>query len=139
MVSIRDVSSQQLINKTAEELKKQIEMPQWAVFVKTGTSKQRVPEQKDWWYFRSASILRRIYIDGPVGVSRLRSYYGGRKRYGHAPAHFAKGGGKVIRVILQDLEKAGYIKKVDKPKRGRVITPEGIKFLNKAAKQVGKV
>ena len=138
MVSVKDVDSQELILKTADALKEKMQMPSWALYVKTGTSKQRVPEQKDWWYLRAASIMRRIYVDGPVGTSRLRSYYGGRKRYGHGPAHFARGGGKIIRVILQDLEKLGYIKKIDKPKKGRVITPEGMKFLSKITKEVGK-
>lgn len=135
MVTVREVNPQKFIDKLKEELKKikEIEEPIWAKFVKSGTHKQRPPEQEDFWYIRAASILRRIYLDGPVGVQRLRTYYGGRKNYGHAPEHFVKGSGKIIRVILQQLEKAGF---VEKDKKGRKITPKGRSFLDKIAYEV---
>lgn len=136
MVSIRDVDSDALVKKAAEELKNKIKMPDWASFVKTGVSRQRPPEQSDWWYVRAASILRRIYLSGPIGVERLKSYYGGRRRRGHKPAHFRKASGKIVRVILQDLERAKLIEKIDKPKKGRIVTNEGKRFLNKIAKQI---
>lgn len=134
MVSIRDVDQQKLIRHVSAELKKKMQMPEWAVFVKTGVSRERPPEDHDWWFMRSASILRKIDLEGPVGVSRLRSYYGGRQRRGHKPAHFQKGSGKIIRVILQDLEKNGLVKSVEKPKKGRITTPDGKKMLSSAAK-----
>ena len=112
------------------ELKTRIQMPEWARFVKTGSYKERPPEQTDWWFLRAASLRRRVYIDGPVGTSRLRTFYGGLHRRGHKPAHFGKASGKVIRTILSDMEKAGLFVKVDKPKKGRVVTPEGQKLVN---------
>ncbi|MBI2579085.1 MAG: 30S ribosomal protein S19e [Candidatus Aenigmarchaeota archaeon] len=133
MVSARDAEPQRLIESTAEELKKTLKRPGWADYVKTGVSRERPPEDADWWYMRAASVLRKVYVDGPVGVSRLRSFYGGLHRRGHKPAHFAKGGGKVVRVILQDLEKAGFVKQAEK-RKGRIITPAGQKFLNGVAK-----
>ncbi len=135
MVSLKDVNANELVKKTSEEIRSKIEIPEWARYVKTGVSRERPPEKEDWWYTRSASILRRIYVDGPVGVQKLRSYYGGLHRRGHKPAHFARGSGKIARTILQDLEKAGFIKK---EKKGRVITSQGIKFLNSVAKKIGK-
>ena len=132
MVSIRDVEARKVIDMAAEQLKEKIKMPQWAVYVKTGVNRERPPESRDWWYVRGAGILRRLYIDGPVGVSRLRTYYGGLHRRGHKPAHFARGGGKVIRTLLIDLEKAGL---VAKQKKGRALTKEGIKLVNAAAKK----
>ena len=94
MVSICDVDSKLLIDRVAEGLKSKIKMPSWAIYVKTGVSRQRPPEQKDWFFIRAASILRRIDINGPIGVERLKTYYGGRKRRGHKPAHKKKAGGK---------------------------------------------
>ncbi len=134
MVSARDAEPQRLIEKTAGELKKDMKMPDWALFVKTGANKQRPPEQRDWWYLRSASVLRQIYMDGPVGVERLRSFYGGRKRMGHRPPHFRKASGKIIRTILIQLEQLGYVAK--QGKSGRAITPKGQKFLDGVAKSV---
>jgi len=133
---MKEVSPQKLVEKLAEELKKNENMkpPDWSKYVKTGTSVERPPFQLDWWFLRSAAILRKIYLRGPVGVQRLRVTFGGRKRRGHKPAHHRKAGGKIIRLMMQQLEKAGYVKKVEKPKKGRVITPKGQKFVNKIAK-----
>ncbi len=137
MVSIRDAEPKKVIDAAAEELKGKIKMPEWARYVKTGVSKERPPESADWWYVRGASILRRLYLNSPVGVSRLRTYYGSLHRRGHKPAHFARGGGKTIRTLLIDLEKAGLIAKEKKGNviTGRVLTNEGIKFMNQAAKR----
>ena len=79
MVSVFDVNAQQLVEKVAAELKKieGIEAPEWAQFVKSGAHRERPPARADWWYIRAASILRTIYKKGPVGVSKLRSKYGG--------------------------------------------------------------
>src|SRR3989344_4234133 len=79
MATIYDVNPNKLISKAAEELKKleSIKPPVWAPFVKTGVHKERVPVEKDFWYKRSASVLRKVYILGPVGVNKLRVKYGG--------------------------------------------------------------
>ncbi len=133
MVSAREADAQKLINAAAVALKDQMQVPQWAKFVKTGMSRERPPEQQNWWQIRAASLLRKIYIEGPVGVQKLRSYYGGLKNNGHQPSHFAKGGGKILRVMLQDFEKLEYVKK---EKKGRSIAPKGQKFLDNLAKQM---
>lgn len=135
---MKQVPPQKLIQKLSEKLKKNesIKPPEWSRFIKTGVSSERPPLQEDWWFIRSAAILRRIYIKGPIGTQRLRTTFGGRKRRGHKPAHHAKAGGKIIRTILQQLEKADYIKKVDKPRKGRSVTPKGQRLLDKTAKEI---
>jgi small subunit ribosomal protein S19e len=137
MVTAREVEQQKLVEKLKEELKKmeEIKPPEWARFVKSGVHKQRPPEQPDFWYIRAASVLRRICVDGPVGVERLRSYYGGARKRGYFPKHFRKGSGAIIRKILQQLEKAGLVEKTAK---GRKITPKGQKLLNGIAAEVKK-
>ncbi len=136
MVLARDVPQDVLTQKIAEELKRRAEVPEWARYVKTGVSRERPPEDKDWWYMRMASVMRKIYFEGPVGVSRMRSYYGGLHRRGHKPAHFAKGSGKIIRVILQDLERLKLVENTTKPKKGRAITAEGKRFVDGVAKGI---
>ncbi len=117
----------------------QIIPPSWAPFVKTGVHKQRPPTQDDWWYIRSASILRKIAILGPVGTQKLRKCYGGRKNRGHKPDAFRVGSGNIIRTILQQLEKAGLIKQdTVHGHKGRVITPKGHSLLDKSAYEVIK-
>ena len=137
MVGVREVLAAELIAKAKEELKKveNIKPAPWAAFAKSGVSRERPPTQPDFWYIRAASILRRIYLDGPVGISKLRSFYGGRKRRGTKPAHFRKGSGNLIRKILQQLEEAGFVKKTN---RGRVITRKGQSFLDRLALEMQK-
>ena len=94
------------ILKTTSEFKQ----PEWAYFVKTGTAKQR-PPQEEFWYKRAASILRQIYIHNVVGVGRLKTRYGSRKNRGMKPEKFRKGSGKIIRIILQQAENAGLLEK----------------------------
>ncbi len=144
MVTVYDVYPYDLIEKVAERLKeKGIEMPEWAKFVKTGSGRERPPEQDNWWQIRAAAILRQVYINGPVGVSRLRTKYGNRKNKGHSPEKHYKASGKIIRTILQQLEKAGLVKQVEIKRgnviyKGRVVTDEGRSFLDKIATEIAK-
>ncbi len=137
MRNVTEVDPEKLITELANRLKDKIEQPEWSKYVKTGPSRERPPEQDDWWYIRAASILRRIALNGPVGVRRLRTYYGSRKRRGPRPAIFMRGGGKIIRTILQQLESIGLIQQVKEGKRkGRILTPAGQKFINDAIKAI---
>ncbi len=137
MATPYSVPPQLLINVLAKYLKEnypQIKPPPWATFVKTGVHKERPPQNPDWWYIRCASILRKLYIYGPVGVSRLRTAYGGRKRRGTRKEHFRKGSGAVVRKALQQLEAAGLVIKIEG--KGRVLTPEGKSLLDRLSHRV---
>ena len=139
MTTVYDVDAQELILKAAEELKKipEIKAPAWAPFVKTGMHKERPPVNSEWWYIRTASVLRAIYRMGPIGVSKLRTKYGGKKNRGVKKEHFFKGLGNILRKSLQQLEKAGFVKFADKGvHKGRIITPKGKSFLDKIASQI---
>ncbi len=139
MPSQFDARQQDLVIKAADALKqhKEITPPVWAGYVKTGMSRERPPVEKDWWYLRSASVLRRIRVLGPIGTSKLRRFYGGRKNRGYAPERFYKGSGNIIRKILQQLDKAGLSKQVDvQGHKGRIATAKGMSLLDKAAQQV---
>jgi len=135
LTTIYDVPAEMLINNVAQKLKndQKVKPPEWASFAKTGAHKELSPDNAEWWFVRCASILRRIYINGPVGVSRIRSFYGGRHRNGVKPVHFSKGSGSVAREALQQLEKAGFVKA---QKTGRTISPAGQSFLDNAANEV---
>ena len=131
-MSIYDKNQQEVVNKTAEKLRLVINPPEWHIFVKTGAGKERPPVNNDWWYQRAASVLRRVYLTGPIGVSKLRTKYGSKKNRGHKPEKFYKGSGKIIRVILKQLEEAKLIVKAEKGMhKGRIITKQGISFIEK--------
>jgi small subunit ribosomal protein S19e len=134
MVTIREAPADRMIERLAEEMEKMHEFkpPEWARFVKTGVHKERPPSQKNWWYIRSASMLRKISMseDG-LGTSRLRRVYGGRKNRGHKPERKKLASGSIIREMLQQLEAAGFVK--GQKGKGRKITAKGKAFLKSAA------
>ncbi len=141
MPTMYDADAQELIIKVAEELKKvnEIKPPAWAPFVKTGVHKERPPVNADWWYIRAAAVLRTIYRLGPIGVSKLRTKYGGKENKGYKPEHHHKGSGNIIRKILQQLEKAGFVKQAQKGvHKGRIMTGKGKSFLDKIATKIAK-
>jgi len=134
-----DVPINELILKTAAELEKMSDItpPSWSDFAKTGPHKERAPVQKNWWHIRAAAILQTLQKKGPIGVSKLRTKYGGRKNRGHQPDKFCKASGNILRKILQQLEKAGLAAKAEKgTHKGRIITPQGAKLLGKAAAEI---
>jgi len=137
MVTAREAEPQQLLEALKEEMKKikEIQPPEWSRYAKTGVSRERPPEQEDWWYIRSAAILRKILIYGPVGTERLTRMFGGKKNRGHKPEHFRPGSGSVVRKILQQLETAELVKK---KKKGRIISPKGQKLLDNTAHSLVK-
>lgn len=140
-MTVYDVPINDLILKVAAELEKMPELtpPSWSDFAKTGAHKQRAPTQANWWFIRAASVLNTIQKIGPVGVSKLRTKYGGKKNRGHKPEKFCRASGNILRKILQQLEKAGLAKKAEKGvHKGRIITPQGAKILGKAAEEVMK-
>ena len=145
MVKAYDVPADMLIERLVEEFKKdqRFKPPEWAYNVKTGSHKERLPQDDDWWYYRLASILRKVYLYGPISVKDLRREYGGRKQRGMKPSHRRDAGGAIIRNCLHMLESAGYIQKtrlrtkagneIDGP---RVITADGMRLVDRLAKEV---
>ena len=131
-----DFDQQEYNKKLAEALKSVLEFkkPEWIGFVKSSPSKERPIADEDFWHKRAASILKQIYKNKIVGVSRLRTKYGSKKNRGKKPEEFRKSGGKIIRTILQQSDKAGFTE-VMKPQRGlklksgRQLTKKGIAFL----------
>ncbi len=149
MVTALEVPADKLIERLAQYLKNrvpQVKPPAWAYMVKTGAYKERVPQDPDWWYYRAASILRKLYKSSePIGIETFRTIYGGRKNYGVAPEHFAKGSGSIVRKILQQLEKARLVVKVytktAKGKKvclGRALSPAGRSLLDRLAFEILK-
>ena len=132
-----DIPASVLIKKLAKTLKESIDEivpPKWAPLVKTGTYTQRPPEDPEWWFTRCASILRKIYTKGPVGIERLRRDYGGRIDRGVKREHARRGASANIRKILQQLEAAGLVE--TQKNRGRIVSTEGRRLLDKESTEI---
>jgi small subunit ribosomal protein S19e len=134
-----DVPASKYIDRLSKYLRENIDEVQplpWATFAKTGTHAEKQPQNPNWWYIRSASILRKVYIHGPIGLENLRSDYGGRKNNGVKKNHAAKAGGSSIRKVIQQLETAGLIQ-IKRP-QGRIMTPKGRKMMQEVAGDLSK-
>jgi len=106
------------------------------MFAKTGVHKQRAPTQVDWWYLRSASVLRKIYLKGYIGIERLSAEYGGKRDRGSAPYHARTGSRSVLREIVHQLEKSGLVQPYKT--KGRRVSPEGQRLLDSLSRDVLK-
>ena len=135
MVSAHDVPSSRLIPALAAQMKEvpAVQQPDWAQLVKTGSHAERPPTNADWWFTRAASLLRKLYLHGPVGLSDLERAYGGSKALNYFPKHHRDAGGSSIRKILRQLEQAELVTKTPK---GRVLTPRGRALLDKVSKDI---
>src|SRR4030042_476856 len=133
------VSRQELIKALAEKLRPMLRKPLWAEFVRTGMHKERPPTDADWWFMRGASILLKVQKLQPIGVSKLRRHYGGRKNRGAAPEHSYKGSGSIARKILQQLESVGLLKQEARAgHKGRVLTPKAQSLIAQTTKELEK-
>ena len=137
MVTVYDVPAEKLILKVSEKLKEndKIVPPEWAEFAKTGIHTERAPVQQDWWYTRAASIMRKLYVKGPMGTSKLAGEYGGFNDRGCKPNKAVKGSSNIVRKCLIQLQDAGLLE-ATQDKQGRKISPAGQKLLDNSAKEV---
>ena len=135
MAKVYDVPADVFIKRLSEILKNEdIPAPSWIPFVKTGAHADKPPQNRDWWHTRCASIFRKIYLHGPIGINDLRNDYGGGKPSGYGAAHHKDAGGAIIRNAIHGLEKLGYVEKVEK--KGRVVTKQGMQKLDRLATEI---
>ena len=136
MTTVYDVPATALIEEAAKRLAevKQIAAPEWADFVKTGIHTEKPPVQDDWWTTRVAAVLRKVYIEGPIGTEKLRAHFGGFRDRGNKPNRAVKGSGSIAREALQQLEAGGLVQTVQA--QGRIVTAQGRVFMDNAAHAV---
>jgi len=133
-----------------------MEVPNWADVVKTASYKELAvrppprapraaalararltpcrasqPYDPDWFFVRAASMARKVYLKGPIGVGAFKKIHGGPSRRGVKPNHFVKASGSVARACLQQLEAIGVVGK--HANGGRIITPQGSRDLDRIA------
>ena len=108
MTTYYDVPADLLIGSLSTELQsfEQINPPEWAEYVKTGTHRERPPTQEDWWFIRSAAVLRKVGMKGPIGTNHMAQLFGGPKDRGVKPTRAASGSRNVARTVLQQLTEA---------------------------------
>lgn len=139
MTDLYDAPADEVIEALTDRLEAEsaIAEPDWLAFVTAGVDRELPPEQERFWPRRAASLLRKVAIEGPIGVGSLESIYGGAKqgstRYRVRPRHTAEGSGNIIRTALQQLEAAGYVEIAEG--EGRQVTPAGQSLLDEVARE----
>nr|GMD49865.1 40S ribosomal protein S19-1 [Ipomoea batatas] len=134
--TVKDVSPHEFVKAYSAHLKRsgKMELPEWTDIVKTGRLKELAPYDPDWYYIRAASMARKIYLRGGLGVGAFQRIYGSNKRNGSCPRHFCKSSGAIARHILQQLQTMSIIE-VD-PRGGRRITSSGQRDLDQVAGRI---
>ena len=138
MTTVYDVPADKLIFKLVEILKndQNITPPDWSKVVKTGIHREKPPVDSDWWYVRTAAVLRKVYMKSPIGVKQISQMFGGSVDRGSKPSKSWSGSRAIIRHTMHQLESAGFIKTVEG--KGRQILPAGQKLVDNAAHEVRK-
>lgn len=101
------------------------------------------PLDDDWLFHKAAAIARRIYVSQKttIGIGSLKTFLGKKKRKGVRPPKFSKSGGKVIREVVSQLKKNGYVENYANTEGhtfGLVLTKQGRAELDKIATRVLK-
>ena len=123
MIDIFTVKPDVFNQALADHLKNtsKVVLPKNVDIIKTCHGKQRTPSDRDWYYKRAASIVRRMVLamnsGSRVGVRKLSSRYGCAKNRGSRPSKHVDGSKGIIRRIIQDLEKADWVVKEDGNRR----------------------
>lgn len=139
MTTVFDVPAQPLLEKVAAKLQPDAKFnaPAWAKVAKTGVHREKAPMNAAWWPVRVASILRHVYVDGPVGVMHLSARYGGTRDRGSKPNRARLGSRSIVRAALKQLEGAGFVQAIKG--KGRVVTERGRSLLDNTAHEVAQV
>ena len=146
MTTYYDIPANMLISALADKLSdsKDIVAPEWSEYVKTGVDRERPPTQENWWTIRTASLLRKVAKQGPIGVTTIAQTYGTVMNNGAGPNTPGVASRKIIRTALQQLEAAGLVEMVPTKEvetedgkqqlySGRKITSAGQKLLDEVA------
>ena len=142
MTTYHDVPADLLIGELSARLAEMeaISPPEWSSIVKTGTHRERPPSQDNWWFIRSAAILRKVGKLGPIGANHMAQHFGGPKDRGVKPNRAVAGSRNISRTIMQQLFNAGLIESkmnaAGNVNHGKVLTAAGQSLLDSVAHEV---
>ena len=139
MATVKDIPAQKFVATLAAHLKKsgKYELPAMHDLIKTGCHKELPPQDADWYYLRLAAVVRKIYLNGGMGVNCLAHAFGGKYWASMARKHHGKAASGNIRFAVQALEAAKLIGKKE-GRTGRFITAAGRRELDVIATTMAK-
>ena len=123
--TVKDVPANKWVRAMASHLKQsgKLFVPNCTEYIKQSSANDRGPQNPDWYYYRCAAVLRRIYQRPGVGYGGLSKPFGMKKNNGSRPEHFVRASKGPLHWVCKSLE---GMKLIQKGKvSGRVITREG--------------
>ena len=139
-VTALDVPAQVFNKKLAEFFKEKslIKLPGYSTLVKCARSNELNPIDPDWFFHKAAAIARQVYItkSKTLGVGSLKCLLGKKYRRGRLPSVTSKASGKIIRDIITQLKKNGYVENYASTEGvtlGLLLTKSGKSALDKIA------
>lgn len=123
--TMRDVSANKWVRAMAAHLKQsgKLFVPNCTELMKQSTGNQRAPENPDWYFYRCAAVLRRVYVRPGTGYGGLGKAFGMLKNNGSRPEKTVKAVRGLLHWACRSLE---GLKLLAKGKvKGRVLTREG--------------
>eukprot|EP01062_Namystynia_karyoxenos_P081868 TRINITY_DN9095_c0_g2_i4.p3 TRINITY_DN9095_c0_g2~~TRINITY_DN9095_c0_g2_i4.p3 ORF type:complete len:158 (+),score=72.15 TRINITY_DN9095_c0_g2_i4:83-556(+) len=135
-VTLKDADAAKWVKAYSAHLKKQgkMQVPRWVDLAKTGIHCELAPYDPDWFYVRTASVARQVYLRPGGGIGGMRRHYGGSYGKQVIRPHFQKAAGQPIRKALKALEELGIVEK--RPDGGRQITKKGAQDMDRIAGSV---
>ncbi len=144
-VNVFDVSTAHFLKKFATHLKeKRLVTPQpYTSLVKCSYSNELAPLDPDWFYLKSAAVARQIYVSKSttLGVGSLRRLFAKKARRGVNTNTTSLAGGKIVRDIVKQLRKAGFVEQYKSSEGatfGLLITKLGRSQMDKVAQALSR-
>ena len=144
-VNVFDVASSQFLKKLATHLKdKRLVTPKpYTSLVKCSYSNELAPIDPDWFYTKAAAVARQIYVSksSTLGVGSLRRVFAKKARRGVNTNTTSLAGGRIMRDIVQQLRKAGFVEQYKSSEGatfGLLITKAGRSQMDKIAQALSK-
>merc|ERR1712100_198974 len=125
--TVRDVAANKWIKAMAQQFKREgkLMVPNCTDFLKTSHGRERAPQNNDWYYYRCAAVLRKIYLRPGNGYGGLSKAFGNKKNKGSLPESTVRASIGPLHWACKSLE---GLKLIGKGKaKGRVLTREGRK------------
>ncbi|RVD92615.1 40S ribosomal S19 [Tubulinosema ratisbonensis] len=110
---------------------KLIKEPENVDILKTCYAKQRAPSDPNWFFNRTASIIRCLATakDG-LTVKYFANRYGCSKNFGRRPSHHVKASAGLIKKIVAGLQEINWVERKDKIQLTEQGKNELLKFIS---------
>ena len=137
--TVLDAPANKFINQLAAFFKEKniIKVPKYAPLVKCSRANDCEPIDPDYIFYKAAAICRKLYLTKSknLGVGSLRVMFSKKERRGCQPPRTFRAGGKLIRDLVGQLKKGGYIANYD----GKEDDNDGLYLTKKGKSELDKV